>query len=144
MPGRIVGSRWTALSTGCPRKRRPISVVVANAGGGDRYDALSIAFAEADEDTESRDFKDGSTGDITTTTPNKSRNIVATLTLTAGIEGGAIAVVPAGEHLLCYVKVLSGASVIDDIFDYTVPINNISVEQSAPAISAIWELMSGE
>ncbi len=122
---------------------KPTFVVVANAGGGDRYDALSIAFVETDETTESRDFKDGTTGEITTTTPEKSRNLVATLTLTPGTEGGAIAVVPAGQHLLCYVKVLSGASIIDDIFDYTIPINAMQIEQAAPAITAIWEQMAG-
>ena len=121
----------------------PTFTVDVNAGGGDRYDALSIAFTETDEETESRDFKDGTTGALSTTTPAKARNIVATITLTAGTEGGAIAVIPAGEHLLCYVKVLSSTSIIDEIFDYTIPINNISVEQSSPAIQAIWTDMGG-
>jgi hypothetical protein len=81
---------------------------------------FSLSIAESSGDSESRDFQDGVTFALTTTTPNKRRILTATLTITQGTPGATPTPVSvAGAYIIGLVLVNDTA--IEKVHDCTQP-----------------------
>lgn len=113
--------RWVYLA-----QADSISFTHAAAGGGNyRYDLITVAMTEAASDSQNVDFKDGTTGALSTQSLNTRRSLTAQFTVTQGVAAGSIGAavipnVPVGQCLL-YV-VLVGPSAIQFVQDVTVPV----------------------
>lgn len=96
-----------------------------------RWDIVTVKIDQVDGDASSRNFKDAATGVVTTTTPNKTRQLQATFTVTAGTPAATptIPAVPAGERILFAVKNLAASAGLAAFFfngsdscrDFTIP-----------------------
>lgn len=107
-----------------------------------RWDVVSILLAQANADSQSRDFEDASTRAVTTTTTNKQRRVEATITWTQGAENASPVEpsIPAGHVKLAAFRVVPAATLFDpetDIRDYRMPIGPVTslVSQWQYAIS---------
>lgn len=90
-------------------------------GSLNRYDVVSIAPARAVSDTDTRNFKDAGTGDVSEVTMDIETDWESTLTVTQGTASGSPAVpsTPAGHIKLCEVLVtavtgISGSGALTD------------------------------
>jgi hypothetical protein len=97
-----------------------------------RWDLVSIELSYADGDTESRDFQDASTLALSTTTPNKRRNVVCTKTVTQGTPAATptIPATPSGDVPLYAVYIPAAAVTLlnANIFDYRLPAGRFVVD----------------
>lgn len=116
-------------------KQRPAAAV------NPRWDVLSVAFAEATGDNESRDFEDAVTGALSTQSVAKRRKVTATFTWTIGVEAATPAepATPAGQYKLCAVRVTPGMTLFDmanhDLRDYRTPCGYRGFPQLATDVS---------
>lgn len=139
----IPSMRWTHIDTD---GGSPTFPVAPNAGPGARYDILALFIGETDGDNENRDFKDATTGVLSTSSLPKRRRQDATLLYYQGTPGAGtpVGLLAAGDTVLCVVKVADGAAVIEEIFDYTYPIGSVEVEEPIPAYNALWDGFSAD
>lgn len=105
-----------------------------------RWDILSVSFAEATGDNESRDFKDGVTGALSTQSIPKRRRVVPTFTWTSGVENVSPTepATPPGEVKICAVLVPVAAVPFSpaamDLRDYRMPLGRRSIARYPTAI----------
>lgn len=107
-----------------------VATLNANASGNDRYDLVSIDIAEAAGTATARDFKDGTTGVLSSNTPNKRVALSPTWTVTEGTPAGSptIPALPANNKRWAAFRVPNGGSLTYDdsggypgIIDFTYP-----------------------
>jgi hypothetical protein len=103
----------------------------ASAAGNTRWDILSVSLAPVEGDSETRDFKDGTTGALSTLPTDKRRSFEPTFTWTTGVESAGtpslpFGSVPAGDRILGAVLVKESGNPFvlgdGDLRDYRVPI----------------------
>lgn len=92
-----------------------------------RWDVVSVALAQANADTQLRDFKDAVTGIVVAQSNLKQRRVTATFTWTQGTENASPVEpsIPAGDVKLAAFRVVPGETLFDpttDIRDYRMPI----------------------
>jgi hypothetical protein len=87
-----------------------------------RYDTIQFKVDSVNGSSESRDFKDATTGALTTSVINKKKNRVATFNIKTGTEGGGIPTVDAGYTMLGVIK--ASTSAITDLYSTVLPIRN--------------------
>lgn len=112
----------------------------AAAAGNSRWDILSVSLAAVEGDSETRDFKDGTTGALTTPSTDKRRSFEPTFTWTTGIESAGtpslpFGLVPAGDRVLGAVLVQETGNPFDlgagDMRDYRIPLGLTAFHQLA-------------
>lgn len=98
--------------------------LAANASGLDRWDVVSVVMAEADADSESRDFKDAVTGIVSTSAAFTRKRTTATLVLTQGTPGAGEPAPSSGVKLAAFL-VPNGATAVSNttgVRDYREPL----------------------
>lgn len=101
------------------------SVVLSAAPSGQkRFDAITLTMTESSGTPEGRDFKDGVTGALSTTNPNKRKSLTGTLAVTSGSPAVfSLGVTPTTPVTTTYViaLVLVGDTAIEAVYDCTQP-----------------------
>lgn len=120
--------RWVHLDGG--------SVAIAATSADRRWDVLSVNIAEADGDSETRDFEDAETRSLTTQALNKSKIWTGTVNYTAGTEGAAPPSIPAGDVPMSYIVIESGGSALEAVYNVQVPIGGIHTITTFPGLHA--------
>lgn len=92
-----------------------------------RWDVVSIQLARATADSQSRDFQDGATRALSTSSFDKQRQVVATITWTQGVEAASPVEpsIPAGDVKLAAFKIRPSVTTFapaTDIRDYRMPL----------------------
>lgn len=117
-----------------------------NVSGLTRYDILSVKLEKEDETPISRDFKDATTGALSTQSFAKIRGYKMTLTYTPGVPDASPVepAVPAGEEKIARIEVPSGTPVgFEDVIDFRYPAGNTTM-WSQPGDMVGWpELTTG-
>ncbi len=95
-----------------------------------RWVLVSVELAYADGDSQSRDFKDATTGVVTTSSVNKQRRVTATWTVTQGAENASPVepATPSGDVKYCAIKIGTATTLLDpttELRDYRMPIGNV-------------------
>lgn len=103
-------------------------------GSGDRYDLIQADILEAASDSQSRDFKDATTGALSTQSLNKRRTWTPSVSVVEGTPSGTPSIpAPTGENARwCAVRVPDGGGNLDvdwngsypGIIDFTYPCAN--------------------
>lgn len=104
-------------------------------GGQKRYDVITLAIPEAADTPTSRDFKDGSTGAISTTTPNKRMSCVGTLTITPGTPNASPTVPAVAGNVVALVLVNDTS--VEQFWDCTQPFGPSVSVVGIPSISSV-------
>jgi hypothetical protein len=100
-----------------------VQFTLSAAGVGlQRYDLITVKLEDIDGDSEPRDFKDGVTGALSTSSLSKKRAVRATFDVTQGTAAASptIPSVPAGVQLVFVVKVDN--TQITEVRDCTFPV----------------------
>lgn len=119
-PGSDPGSPdYRYLTAYCPGTQS--FTITANALGGTRYDLICAKIAQVYGSSESRDFKDATTGALSTVSENKRRTGTLTLQYVTGTVITTDPAVPAGYTKIGRVEVSNGTSVVAKYTDYRVP-----------------------
>lgn len=108
-----------------------------NPAGTPRIDMVSVKFDVVDDEALPRDFKDGTTGALTTTSPNKRSVIQATFVMRQGVDPTTPGSLPSDEHLLYSVSMPASSGVLTSgaMRDWTYPLGRRSLQLSVPANS---------
>lgn len=109
-----------------------LSTVHDPGDASDRWDLVSVTISQVAGDSASRDFKDATTGVISTAVLNKRRNVVIAKTVTKGTPGsGTIPATPAGACRLYAIKVPALATGLlsnADLIDFRVPAGRTTID----------------
>lgn len=149
---RVNGGLWMyADFTASPLANEPVAVVgnlsayqdltvtgYAGLGGNARRDIIQARVLNVDEAATSQDFKDASTGALSSQTFVKRSNVTVQYALKQGTPGGFLATEPSpdsGYFKIGSVLVRStGIDNEDEIFDWREPVGDSSIQQIAPAM----------
>lgn len=118
-------------------------VTLAAAGvGAKRWDYVTIAITESDDDTTPVDFEDATTGAKTTQVLPASRTLKVTIDVVAGTPHPTaptmppLTSVPAGAHVLFAALVNNAA--ITEVRDMTVPAGPVQMHSPAPSVVGLY------
>lgn len=108
--------------------------------GQKRFDAIVLDIAESNSDTESRDFKDATTGALSTTTPNKRTKLAGSFSIVSGTpavySAGAAPSTPAISSRVVALALVNDTG-IEELWDCTIPAGPQFTSLSVPKRDAI-------
>jgi len=131
--------RWIYVSSA-----HSIAMTAAPAGQK-RFDVVTIDIAESASDSEPRNFKDATTGALSTTTPSKRTKLAGTLTVTQGVAAGSPEP-PAAPSAHIVALVLVNETAVEKIYDCTMPfgLGHTSIGLThTPSVTTNWGAQAG-